>query len=467
MDRNKAIYQLLKNEQEVETKVNEIITKNLDKKKLILKLCWERERFSRSFFQKYQALETNQFLASNLLILRLMKDQSFSGQKSVTDEEAKAIVDGYQRLIESKETRFLIEQSLAEPLQLYDKIHALYNENYFPILSTYEDNDVWEQQKVDAKIAEYSVLLNLILSRKPKIEANYSPTGFIKQYYQTLTQFYCCFMRNELYEAVFGLLKKFSTAQISPRELLILVSSYDINKDTLYHTSISEFIKRAQKHLRLDAHKVKELLIFSEKNTQVFPLFLEINGRVYISHGTTYLIYILLHAITYKKLLDKETEKRSKEFEKQEVKQNFQNIGWTYLTNKIDKKKSSLEIDGITFFGRRLLIIECKGWTLKPFYEYKKLQTYILRDIKGIVDGKKYTADKPKKVPSLIEKIEFVKNNLSMFDLNKNDFDDINGLIVLRTFPPISEYKGINIISVRAITRKFGPTEEQQKRLEH
>ena len=52
-----------------------------------------------------------------------------------------------------------------------------------------------------------------------------------------------------------------------------------------------------------------------------------------------------------------------------------------------------------------MLVIECKGWQLYPLYESQKRQGYLTRDIKGIVDGKKFTGEKEIKVPSLL--IEF------------------------------------------------------------
>jgi uncharacterized Zn finger protein (UPF0148 family) len=455
LKKKKAIFDLFKNEQEIESNINTIIRNNLDKNKLTIKLCWEREKFSRAFFQKYQGLDTNEFLSSNLLILRITKDNFFSGKRNVEEIEAKTIVDAFKRIIESKETRFLLMQGFAEPLQLFDKIHALYNEHYFPILSTYEDNDIWEQPKAKEKIKEYLPLL-LTVTEKQQGSTKYSPKEFIKEFYPTIHQFYCCFVRNELYNEVFGLLNNYSKAHLNPQKLMNLVNSYPMNERQLYHTSLSEFITRAQKYLDIEPKKVRELLIFSEKNTQAFPIFLAVNGRVYISHRATFLIYILLHAIVYKSLFDEETVKRSKEFEKQEVKSIFQSIGWTYLPNKTDRKKASIEIDGIATFGRKMVIIECKGWKLKPFFEYKMQQDHIIRDIKGIVDGEKYTHRKPKKIPSLLQKIDFVKANMSTWGLNNKDFDIIEGLIVLRSFPPISEYKGIHVLSIKDVAKEFG-----------
>jgi hypothetical protein len=154
-------------------------------------------------------------------------------------------------------------------------------------------------------------------------------------------------------------------------------------------------------------------------------------------------------------LFNRETEKRSKDFELNEVRKVFESIGWTYSPNKVDKKQSTIEIDGIATFERRMLVIECKGWKLYPFYEYKNRQSYLERDIKGIVDGEKFTNEKATKIPSLTEKIEFVKKNMSIWGLTQDSFDEVSGVIVMKSFPPISEYKGTQILSIKDISELF------------
>ena len=121
----------------------------------------------------------------------------------------------------------------------------------------------------------------------------------------------------------------------------------------------------------------------------------------------------------------------------------------------MDKKQSTIEIDGIATFERKMLIIECKGWKLYPFYEYKNRQSYLERDIKGIVDGEKFTNEKATNIPSLAEKIEFVKNNMGIWELTPDSFDEVSGAIVMRSFPPLSEYKGTRILSIKDITKFF------------
>ncbi|MCW4009147.1 MAG: NERD domain-containing protein [Candidatus Bathyarchaeota archaeon] len=454
LNKKNAIFELYKNELAVEERINEIIRKAFNKNKLIIELCWERERFARKFFEEYQALEANAFLSSNLLILRIITDDSFSGRKTVEPYEIKALIDGFKAIIESKEIRFLLMQGFAEPMPLGNKIHSLYNEKYFPILYTYAIYDILEEAEAKEKIKEYLPLLNLAKAKAKKTQ--YSPELFIHKFYPTIHQFYCCFFtRNELYTEVFGLLKHFAKEKLTPYNLMALVNSYLMNHNSLYHTSSSEFIKRAKKYFRMDAKKIRNSLIFSERNTKIFPFFVEINGRVYISHRATFLVFILLHAIVYKKIFDKETETKSRDFEKEEVKKIFQNMGWQYLTNITDKKKATLEIDGIAIYGRKMIVIECKGWKLKPFSEYKNQQDQITRDLKGIVDGLKYSKRKPKPIPPLLEKIQFAKQNMSKWDLDPKKIDSVEGLIILRNYPPITEYKGIQISCIKDLEKKY------------
>jgi hypothetical protein len=313
MNRQKAIKKLFLNELAVESIFNAILTKNLDKNHLLLALNWQRELFSRAFLNQYQSIDTNEFLSSNLLILRIMKEPYFNGKTIITNAEITAILEGFKALIEAKESRLLLMQGLGEPLGLYDKIHVLYNENFFPILNSYENNDIMEKSKADEKIrASLPSFFALTKTRKQATAGVYSPSVFIKKHYSVINLFYCGFLRNSIFDEVFGLLIIYKKLNVSPWDILLLVNSYPLEEDRLYNTSIPEFTSRAKRYLNLTEHQIKQYLIFNEQNSNIFPLFLSVNGRIYISHRSTFLIYFLLHAIVYKGLFDKETEERSR-----------------------------------------------------------------------------------------------------------------------------------------------------------
>ena len=282
---------MYKNIQEVETKFSAIL-KHLDKNELLIQLSWQREAFSRSFFKEYQGFSTNEFLSSNLLILRIMKEPFFKGRKKIKEAEIEAIVEGFKKLIENKEMYLLLMNGLAEASQWYDKMKIFGNERYFSILKTFEDNDIMVESKAEEKIKEYLPILESRINVKQTNSVSYSPEEFIKNFYVTLNQFYCCLLRNEIFEEVFGLFKKYKDISLTPNKLMDFVNSYLMNQEKLTHTSVSEFIQRANKHFGIDEKKIREFLLFYENRSNNFPLFILINGRVYISHRTAFLIYI-------------------------------------------------------------------------------------------------------------------------------------------------------------------------------
>ena len=93
-----------------------------------------------------------------------------------------------------------------------------------------------------------------------------------------------------------------------------------------------EFILRAQTFFGISHEEVKKILLFDEVNSSIFPLFVRLKNPtlgdvVIISHRFSYFIYTILHAILKRDLFDEETEKRSKVFEKDRVKNEFERLG--------------------------------------------------------------------------------------------------------------------------------------------
>ncbi len=234
-----------------------------------------------------------------------------------------------------------------------------------------------------------------------------------------------------------------------------LVNSYQLYRGIETVTGVSEFVTRAKKHFGMKEEDVVQYLIFSERSPTCFPLFVALGDTIHISHRTSFLIYIFLHAVLHRDLFMEETVRRSREFEKHEVRKEFERLGWHYYPNLKDKRKSpSLEIDGLAAtYERKMLVVECKGWTIRPFYEHKATQDYLIRDLEGIVDGKKYTSGNPERIPSLIHKLEFVRRNMSLWGFDPKDYGTVDGMIVMRGYPPIDEYKGFRILSISELGR--------------
>lgn len=95
-----------------------------------------------------------------------------------------------------------------------------------------------------------------------------------------------------------------------------------------------------------------------------------------------------------------------------------------------------------------------------PYFQHRTFNTARFnsireRDLKGIVDGVKYTNEKPRSIPCLISKIEFIKKNLARWNLDKIKDLNIKEMVITRSYPPLKEYKTINFISIEQI-KKIG-----------
>ena len=161
----------------------------------------------------------------------------------------------------------------------------------------------------------------------------------------------------------------------------------------------------------------------------------------------------------HKELFDAETQRRSKELELVKAKAAFENASYVYSPNLVDKVHPSLEIDGIAVRKREMLVVEVKGWGIGTYFEHKKRQEWLIRDLKGIVDGWKFSniagEERKQKKVSLLEKIEFVEKNMRIWGFDHSNYDSVEGAIVIKDYPPISLYKGIKILSVEDVPKLF------------
>jgi hypothetical protein len=456
IERNLAITDIQKNLEAVNSEIKKVIKGNLSKSKLIIELVWQREQFSRAFFSDYQGFDLSAFMSYNFLICKLTKEPYFHRMSSANYPAiAKELVDAYEKYIQMYSQFFHLREGFAEAVNSKSKVKIIPNELYSPILSTYEDNDIMEQEKSKEKVKIYKQMLEEIKRTKDlSTKITFTPERFIETFYDVICQLYSGLLRNELYDEVFGLLSKFKEIKVSPSQIMDFVNFFPMVQDSLYHVSVSSFLSKATAHFKITDKQARQYLLFYDMDCEKFPLFVMVNGRVYVSHRTAFLLYVLMHALFYKDAFNRETEKRSKAFEQQEVKTAFESIGWKYFPNITDKRKATLEIDGIATLDVNLLVVECKGWQLKPYYEYKDIQDHLERDIKGIVDGQKFTKGESHKIPSLLEKIDYVKENLSAMGIT-GEFKSIGGLVVLRSYPPISEYKGVKVSSIKDIPIKL------------
>ena len=322
-----------------------ILKNNFEKNKLLYHLVLQREEFSRGFFSGYQPFDLNGFLSYNLLIFRVTKEPYFNARKAINyDLETQRIVKGLKIIIQNKMAFLLFKQGLSEAIKENGKTKIIPNELYFSVLRTYEDNDIWEKTKAEEKMKEYRPIFESIISNQPSNPVAYSPEDFVKQFYSVINQFYCCFLRNEVYDEVFSLLKKYVEIDLTPGKLMDLVNSYPMIENKLGHTSLHEFISRAKTRLGVEEKKTREILLSYETSPNSFPLFPLINGRVYISHRTAFLIYILMHAIIYKDDFNRETENAVKSLSWMKLERSLRTLGGPTLQTKWTRSNQLLKL---------------------------------------------------------------------------------------------------------------------------
>ena len=85
---------------------------------------------------------------------------------------------------------------------------------------------------------------------------------------------------------------------------------------------------------------------------------------------------------------------KSIKFEKEECKNEFEKINYKVWIDQVDRKNSSLQIDLIAFKKKKVFVCEVKIWDIKEYFEQSRTHELRKRDLKGIVDGLKYTKEK-------------------------------------------------------------------------
>ena len=97
------------------------------------------------------------------------------------------------------------------------------------------------------------------------------------------------------------------------------------------------------------------------------------------------------------------------------MKEIFEKNNFQYIPNVTDKKDPSLEIDGIPIKQSRCYVVEYKGWRLSKLIDEKQNRDQIIRDLRGIVIGEKYTTENQSLTIDLKKKVDYVKNNQQKF----------------------------------------------------
>ena len=444
---------------------NEI--KKYVKDSIIAHFTWDREKICRKFVQTYGILDLGRIFSTTLFLKRVMKIKQ-NDDAVILDDEKKAekLVEIYEEVSNIETEDNLLKNGLASITtkkdydlreksgeEFFEDFKLVHNEDYVKLMKSYENYNLLPSQIAKQKVAEQKEEDERLLKENSK-KIEYTTEQFIEKNHDIICTLYIGLIRNRIFMEAFDL-RPYMELLNTPRDLMSLVNQYGADERGISGVPTNEFLIKAKKIFSPAIGKIKKMLIFEEGNSDIFPLFIRTMKSdvdyVLISHRFSFLIHVLLHAIISKELFEKEQSKRGSEFEKQ-VQRIFEDNEFTYIPNT---KTKNLEIDGIVIKNSKCYVVEVKKYRLPTLVEEINRREHTSRDLKGIVDGKKFSFKEGNRiaveVPSLLDKIEFVRNNLLKIGLKKYEIKSFEGMIITIDYPWISEYKGVKILASNEI----------------
>lgn len=492
LSKNQAIELLNKQTQIFSKKFQEILF-SYDKKKLLLFLFGYQEEISGKFIKEVPYFKLNELLSINLLIKKVMESYNQAGMKIANEDNIKELISIFTALISIEERRSLIKENFGyfiakEKLDLeaieYPKIFSnfefVYDEDWIVVIESFDQSlimtEISGKKYLEKHASDYEIIKNSIPKNDNKIPLfSRKPEEIIHVLYQIMQTFRVGLTKNILFAETFNF------EYLQDKKVIIelfhkLIKHFQFEFGNLTITSIEDFkLFLASEFEKVDQERLYLDLVFSYNNQSIFPLFIELEDIefvvnkqslkfdkcIFISISLINFITIFYYSFYYKDLFNKETQRLSDNFEKIKVPSCFYNSGFNVRRNI----KKSLEIDTIAWNNDILFVVETKIWDVKSFFEHRRVHGQRERDLKGIVDGIKYTNQKQKNIPSLITKIDYIKQNINKIlseyhsidefpdyeTIDHNKIKEIKGLIVTRSYPPIKSYKDVIMIGFNEI----------------
>lgn len=448
------------------------VLNGFDKKRLLVWLAGERERMATSFFLEIPKIELDKFLSVNLLIKKVMEDYELTGKNEADKKKTPELIDLFSVYIQVSERKYLIEEDFGYYIaknkfdidnlnkdSLMSNFIFVVNEDYIPVLETFEDNLIMPKKLAEKYYEKKKEEYNKTL-QSPRTPTSKTPEETIKELFPTLLSFQGALTKNKLYAKMFNI-QNLKDTNISPDFILSFIKDKDIpkvrNMDGLMSCITPHNFKRIIRirFKEIDKNIAYNNLVMTPDNKDIFSLFINLDNNLLVSPFFIRLIALFYYSLYYKDLFDEEIQRRSDDFEKILVPDRLKEIGFKVKVNETDKKKSTLEIDQIAWKDNKLYVIETKLWDLKSYFEHRRIHNQRERDLKGIVDGKEYSypkeEEKIKDKPSLLKKIEYVKNNLSKMCEDYKFITEIKGIVITKMCPIIRKYKGVQFLSFKNI----------------
>jgi len=438
-----------------------------EKRRLILWILGEREKISSQFFTNTPRIPLNDFLSMNVLIKRIVLNHKDNGKELADEKNTSQLIDTFSGFIRIAERYNLIKDDFGHivakknlnPDKIdYNMLMSNYtfviNEDWFPIMNTFDEHLIMGEEQADKQLKKFEDEYKKVRKGKSK-PIKSTPEEIVKKLYPTLLDFSCALNKNKMFKEAFDF-NYLKEADIPPDIFLAIINDFPLKHGVINSIKPKEFRKYIKKKFKdYDSKILYDKLVFSYENQEVFPLFMRLENHLLISICFSRLIGLFYYPFYYRDLFLKETQKISDLFEKTEVPKKFEENGFKVRKTIIDKKKSTLEIDTLAWKNDIIYVIETKIWDIKPMFEHKFTHLNRERDIKGIVDGKKYTTKggklSYKEIPSLISKIKFVKDNLKHLCDNPDKIISIKGIIITKSYPPLRRYKDIMVFAFNEI----------------
>ena len=449
--------------------LDKVFKQELRKFKKVRLIAWltkEREELALRFL-KLPSLEIDKFWSVNALIKKVMEDLDVEGEDEANEKNTSKLIEGYTGYLKYSENYYLIDEGFRRCHQeknieldeisekdLLRNYKFYYDEDYLPILESFGSNLIFDKRAAKEYFDKHKKEYEFILKNGQDPEYR-TPSEIIHGCYPIFQTFFSALRRNKSHSDLFDLeyLKK---QGISPKFILSLLKEFPQQPGLLTFTEEKDFKTLIRnKFKNVDKEVAYNSLVFKKENQEVFPFFIELEGKLLISFSFVGLMCIFYYPFYYKDLYDKETQKLSDVFEKNTVPEELKRLGYKVISNYEDKKKSSIEIDHIAWKNDKLIVIETKIWDIRPFFEHRRIHEQRERDLKGIVDGKEFTTKKgirtTKKIPSLIYKIEHVGKNIRDICPDFENIKTISGVVITNFHPILKEYKGIKFIGFSRI----------------
>lgn len=466
--------------------------KKFNKKSLIVWLLGYREELASKFITESPSIKLNEFLSINIMIKRVMEKYNENGLMIANKEIIKELLSFYIEGIEIKENEFVIEEDFGyfisnkdfqlehfDTNKLFSNFRLVYDEDWMTVIKSFNQNFIMTGESAEKYMEE-----NREKYERNKIKPSKATELTIEEnihtLYDVLQSFKVGLTKNSLFAKTFNfnyLENKNVLIELFPK----LTEYFDFKFGMLRVVRIEEFKQFLSEEFgELNQSRLYTDLVFSYDNQDVFPFFVELknvamntegdvedNNIIFISRSLFSILGIFYYPFYYKKLFDRETQLLSDQLEKIDVPKKFYENGFNVRVNieKKYKREKKLEIDTIAWNNNTIYVIETKLWDVNKFFEQRRVHNERERDLKGIVDGYKFTNGIPKEIPSLIYKINYVKENFvkilsdyeetAIFpdhDIVVNNTDKkIVGLIVTKSYPPIKEYKEVRMIGFKEL----------------